>query len=178
MEFWFVYDRETGRVLWRGATTAGGAAGQQIPETASIIVVPQSVFQAAEIDLDVLRPYLARTIDAEAEMLRKGFLTPGEGQAMTYQRKEAEARAWVVDNSVATPFLNAEAPARGMTLAELAAEVIQLADAWVVIGSAIEGLRMGAKSAMARAETLEAVLIAATVDWSKVGQAALPAGNG
>lgn len=172
MEFWFVYDRETGKVLWRGQTPIGGSAVQQIPENASIIVVPQAVFETPDIDLNILRAYLARTIDAEAELIRKSFLTPGEGQAMTYQRKEAEARSWVADNTAATPFLDAEAPARGMTIAELAAEVIQLADAWVVIGSAIEGLRMGAKTTIAASVTLEAVLLAATVDWRKITQAA------
>lgn len=172
MEFWIVYDLATGEERWRGQGPTGMSAHQSYPEGLGIMVVPQAVVQSPEVDLDVLRAHLARTIDTEAELIRRSFLTPGEGQAMTYQRKEAEARAWAADNAAATPFLTAEAAARGMTLPELAAEVIQLADSWVVIGSAIEGLRMGAKTAIARGVTLGAVLLAATVDWRKVAQAA------
>lgn len=64
-----------------------------------------------------------------------------------------------------------------MTLAELAAEVIQLADAWVAIGSTIEGLRMGAKTTIARAVTFGEVVLASEVDWKKVGQVALAIAN-
>lgn len=108
---------------------------------------------------------LAARIDAQAELVRQRFLTPGAGQAMTYQRKEAEARAWLADDSVPTPFLSAEAPARGMTVAALAAEVVALADAWVAVGSVIEGLRMGGKAALADATTLGAIVAAAQIDW-------------
>ena len=47
--------------------------------------------------------------------------------------------------------------------------MIALADAWVRIGSAIEGLRMGAKAALGRATTLRDIVAAITVDWSAVG---------
>ncbi len=86
----------------------------------------------------------------------------GEGRG----RREAEARAWSLDNDTTTPFLSAEAAARGVTIADLAAEVIQLADAWVAIGAAIEGLRMGAKAAVGRATNLGAIVAAGKVDWS------------
>jgi hypothetical protein len=53
-----------------------------------------------------------------------------------------------------------------MTIADLAAEIIQLADAWVAIGAAIEGLRMGAKAAVGRAANLGEIVAASKVDWS------------
>ncbi len=96
-----------------------------------------------------------------AEALRNQFLTPGSGQAITYTRKEAEARAWAAGDAPASaPFLAAEAAAVGMTIDALALVVIAQADAWVAIGSAIEARRRGllvAIEAAATAEELEAV---------------------
>jgi len=145
MEHWIIYDLASGEELWRGGGSVGSAAQQQFAEGMGMVMVPAQV---------------------EAELIRQRILTPGAGQAMTYQRKEAEARAWSIDNDTTTPFLTAEAGAREMTIADLAAEIIELADAWVAIGAAIEGLRMGAKAAVGRAANLGAIVAAGKVDWS------------
>ena len=166
MEHWIVYDLASGEELWRGGGSIGSAAQQQFPEGMGMVMVPAQVVRAPTLDLDALRDASAVKVDAEAEVIRQGVLTPGAGQAMTYQRKEAEARAWLIDNDTTTPFLTAEASARGMTIADLAAEIIQLADAWVAIGAAIEGLRMGAKAAVGRAANLGEIVAASKVDWS------------
>ena len=168
MDYWIVYDEATGSVLWRGEGSSGVGAYQQVPEGAALVVVPRQVIAKPEIDMDALRGTMALRIDAEAEAVRQRFLTPGAGQAMTYQRKEAEARAWTADDAAATPFLSAEAAARGMTIADLSAEVTQLADVWTAIGSAIEGKRMGAKAAVASATTLGAIVAAARIDWGAI----------
>lgn len=120
------------------------------------------------IDLAVCRARAVAKVDAEAEGIRCLFLTPGAGQAMTYQRKEAEARAFLADPEATTIFLSAEAPARGMTVAALAAEVAAQADAWAIVGAAIEALRMGAKAQIAAGGTDEIIAAAADVDWSAV----------
>jgi len=166
MEHWIVYDLESGDERWRGSGSIGSAAQQQLPEDLGVVIVPQAAIVGAALDLGVLRDTAAASIDAQAEVVRQSILTPGAGQAMTYQRKEAEARAWSLNNLTATPFLSAEAGARGMTIADLAAEIIELADAWVAIGAAIEGLRMGAKAAVGRAANLGAIVAAGKVDWS------------
>jgi hypothetical protein len=166
MEYWIVYDLASGEELWRGGGSTGSATQQQVPDGAGIVMVPADVVRGQMLDLDGLRAACAAKIDAEAEIIRQRVLTPGAGQAMTYQRKEAEARAWSLDNDTTTPFLTAEADARGMTIADLAAEIITLADAWVAIGAAIEGLRMGAKAAVGRATNLGAIVVAGKVDWS------------
>lgn len=170
MEYWIVYDLATGAPLYPGSGSPGTAALQPLPEGAGLVLVPRQVMTAdwPNLDLAPLRAALAIEVDQQAEQVRLRFLTPGAGQAMTYTRKEAEARAFVADAGAATPFLAAEAPARGMTVAELAAEVIALADAWCLIGSAIEGLRMGAKTAIARAATLGEIVAAARVSWEEV----------
>ena len=165
-DFWIVYDLASGEERWRGSGSVGSAAQQQLPEGLGVVIVPQAALVGAMLDLSVLRDTAAANIDAQAEAVRQSILTPGAGQAMTYQRKEAEARAWSLNNDTTTPFLSAEAGARGMTIADLAAEVIQLADAWVAIGAAIEGLRMGAKAAVGRAANLGAIVAAGKVEWS------------
>jgi len=166
MEYWIVYDLASGAERWRGSGVTGAAAGQVLPAGLGIVLVPSAAFGGETLDLGVLRETAAASIDVQAEAMRQSILTPGAGQAMTYQRKEAEARAWSLDNDAATPFLSAEASARGLTIADLAAEIIQLADAWVAAGAAIEGLRMGAKAAVGRAANLGAIVAAGKVDWS------------
>ncbi|MBD8638287.1 MULTISPECIES: hypothetical protein [unclassified Sphingomonas] len=166
MEYWIVYDLATGAERWRGSGVTSAAAAQVLPEGLGIVLVPSQALEGEALDLDVLRNTASASIDAQAEVIRQSILTPGAGQAMTYQRKEAEARAWSLDNDTTTPFLSAEAGAREMTIADLAAEIIELADAWVAIGAAIEGLRMGAKAAVGRAANLGAIVAAGKVDWS------------
>lgn len=168
-EHWIIYDLASGEELRNGSGPQGWAQLQQVPEGAALAIVPQEVLDTLPRDLDALRTWLAVRIDAEAEKVRLRFLTPGAGQALTYQRKEAEARAWLVDNSAAVPFLTAEAPARGMTIAALASEVVGLADAWVAVGSAIEALRMGAKADLGVAEKIGHIIEAARIDWDAVG---------
>ncbi|HEX8485068.1 hypothetical protein [Sphingomonas sp.] len=169
MEYWIVYDIESGAELYRGSGSVGTSAFQQLPESAALVVVPLAVVARPVLDLAALRVALSAKVDVEAESVRMRFLTAGAGQAKTYQRKEAEARAWIEDNSVVTPFLSAEAPARGMTVAALAAEVVARADAWTVTGSTIEALRLGAKDAIEQNASLGAIIAASTIDWSALG---------
>ena len=166
MEYWIIYDLASGAERWRGSGVTGAAASQVLPEGLGIVLVPSAALEGETLYLDVLRNTAAASIDAQAEVIRQSILTPGAGQAMTYQRKEAEARAWSLNNMTATPFLSAEAGAREMAIADLAAEIITLADAWVAIGAAIEGLRIGAKAAVSRAVNLGAIVAAGRVDWS------------
>lgn len=112
---------------------------------------------------DLLRAGASRI----AEDVRNQFLTPGSGQAITYTRKEAEARAWSSGADPAGfPFLAAEAAATNTPLAELVAVVIAQADAWVAVGSAIEARRRGLLVAIDAATTraqLDAIDI--TAGW-------------
>lgn len=166
MEYWIVYHLATGAELWRASGVTGSASTQELPEGLSLVVVPPQVLQGIELDLDMLRTMATEQIDAGAELVRQRFLTPGAGQALTYQRKEAEARAWQADGLTVTPFLEAEAMARGMTIEAVVAEVIRNADAWIKAGAAIEAKRMGAKAAAASATTLGGIVAASKVDWT------------
>lgn len=108
---------------------------------------------------------LHRIIDNDAGDFRTRFITDVPGQQQTYAEKEKEARAWTVESDPADfPFLSAEAAARGVTIAEVAALVIATADAWRNLGAAIEGARMGAKAGVSAAR--------AAVDWAAMDAAA------
>ena len=65
----------------------------------------------------------------------------------------------------ATEVMNRAKIARGMTVADLAAEVAATAAAWTQLGALIEGARMGAKQAVREAASWEAKQAAAVVDW-------------
>ncbi len=100
--------------------------------------------EAWALDLAPMKRALTDAVNSRAEAVRCLFLTPGSGQAITYARKEDEARAWTAEADPADfPFLSAEAAATGTTLGDTAALVLAQAIAWVTIGAAIEGNRRG-----------------------------------
>ena len=169
MEYFVIYDVETGNVLIRGSGPEGTADQQIIDEGHALMIVPRAALMTGEVDIDVVRNALTARIDAEAELFRQQFITPGAGQAMTYQRKEAEARAWIAagaPNPVDYPFLAAEAAATGESINQVAANVVSAANLWAQIGSAIEAVRLGAKKQLAMAAGFPALAAASAVDWS------------
>ncbi|MBK1656836.1 hypothetical protein [Paracraurococcus ruber] len=129
------------------------------------------VHQPPAPPLAALQADALAAVDAAAEAARQRFITPGAGQALTYQQKEAEARRFTPPGTTADyPFLAAEQAAQAsvglaVTLAEVATLTLAQADAWIAAGSEIERLRRGAKLAIAAATTAEAVRTAAAVTW-------------
>ena len=88
-------------------------------------------------------------IDIAAEAARMQFITPGEGQAWTYQRKEREAEAFIAasnPDAADYPVLAACIPGDGSDLATVAQTVLTARDAWLQVGAAIEGIRRAAKT--------------------------------
>lgn len=167
MKHFVVYDLATGNVLRAGTCLDQDLEAQAQPGEGVIEASADSVI-VAEVNLDPVRNSLMAKIDAEAEDVRGRFITPGAGQAMTYLRKEAEAKAWLADHNAATPFLTAEAASTGTTVALLAADVAARAAAWSVIGPKIEAARLGAKKAVKAATNIGQMHAAATVNWQAV----------
>jgi D-alanyl-D-alanine dipeptidase len=168
MKRFVVYDAATGRVLRSGtcqdddlAIQASQAAGEAVME------ITVECIRVAEVDLDAVRGSLYAKIDAAAEEVRARFVTPGSAQAMIYLKKEAEARAVVWGQSKPTPFLDAEAAATGVTVADLAALVVTKAEAWDAKAAQIEALRRAAKAAVAQADNIAAMHTAAQVNWAE-----------
>ena len=123
---------------------------------------------AAPPSLDRLKAALKIDIDRAAETERRKYLTPGEGQAMTYQEKAREVEAYRAASDQKEsdyPFLMAGIGVNGSTLAEVVDTVEARRDLWVQMGSAIENRRELAKLAVDQAETEEDAKAAAIVDW-------------
>ena len=104
----------------------------------------------------------AAQVDTAAEAARLLFITPGSGQSMEYVATEAEARAFVAaptENPADWPWLNAERLASGgtMTVAQIAQQVLEMANAWRSVGAEIKRTRRAAKVAIESAATIGAV---------------------
>jgi len=105
-------------------------------------------------------------VDQQAETTRQHYITAGEGQALAYSRKVAEATAYRTDPDGSYPYLNAELGLTGDTLAEVAAAILSKDVAWTTISAAIEGKRLHAKAAIRAAVTVAAVAaVVAGVEW-------------
>jgi len=170
-EYYVVYDTASGAARWRGSGSTGATAAQRssLPEGLAVMEVPLEALTADDVDIEPVKAFVCAKIDRAAEALRDSYITPGSGQALTYQYKAQEALAWQADHNAPTPFLAAEAAALGMTLADLVAEVLAQRDAWIAIGSTIEGARRKAKADVTAAGDFAALAAASAVDWSGVG---------
>jgi hypothetical protein len=88
-------------------------------------------------------------IDNMAEAVRLQYVTPGSSQSMVYQEKGDEAADYVaagypVDLS-SYPFIQAEVNATGKTSADAADDILAQKSAWIVVGAAVEEVRIGGK---------------------------------
>ncbi|MEN5299014.1 hypothetical protein ABE530_11780 [Brucella sp. TWI559] len=95
------------------------------------------------------------SVDAAAEIERLQYITPGTGQAMTYQQKVAEAQALkAASNPQASdyPILSSEVGITAETLGEVADIVLAAFAQWQQIGAMIESIRLGAKRDIDAAE--------------------------
>lgn len=103
-----------------------------------------------------LKVRLKSLIDQAAESERLKYITAGAGQAMTYQQKTTEARAFLDDVSPLAadyPLLSAEVGITAATIVDVANTVLAAFDQWQTIGAAIEAARLGTKMAINAAET-------------------------
>lgn len=124
------------------------------------------VWQIADA-LAQLKSRLKTGIDAEAERQRLRWITPGAGQAMTYQAKAEEARRLVVDHDPqpgSYSLLAAEVGITAPSLAGVGAVVLAAYQQWLSIGGAIEAVRLAAKAAIENAGD-EAAALAVQATW-------------
>jgi len=87
-------------------------------------------------------------IDRLAEIERLKYITPGAGQAMTYQQKVAEAQSYKAATNPKPadyPILASEVGITAPTLSEVADTVLAAYRQWQQIGAGIEAIRLGAK---------------------------------
>lgn len=86
-------------------------------------------------------------------------LTPTypDSERLTFDKQEAEARAYIADSNADTPLLSALAEGRGIDRAELVRRVIAKADAFSSASGLITGLRQRYEDMLDAATTVEAV---------------------
>ncbi len=110
-----------------------------------------------ELDGAVLERDLHRAIDAAAERCREQWITPGSGQAMSYQKKAAraaEAKAILDGNGALDAedprwvLLASEVGITAETVAGVVLAVCGREEAWEAVEAVINGLRLGAKKAV------------------------------
>lgn len=111
--------------------------------------------QQPDATLEEIKSSLKAGVDVAAEVERLKYITPGNGQAMTYQQKVAEAQAFkAASNPQASdyPVLSSEVGITAETLAGVADIVLAAFAQWQQIGAMIESIRLGAKRDIDAAE--------------------------
>lgn len=117
--------------------------------------------RASPIAIEEIQEAAAAEVDAAAETQRLRWITPGAGQAMTYQGKLAEAEACLRDPKEPTeenyPLLSAELGLRAATLREIAQNVVAIYRGWVRLAADIERVRLVAKADIRAAKSPEEI---------------------
>ncbi|MCD2176432.1 hypothetical protein [Rhizobium sp. C1] len=120
-------------------------------------------------ELRQIKQALIEEINAAAEAERKRYITAGEGQAMTYTEKLAQARAFLAatePNAADYPMIANEVGITASTASGVASAVIDAYTAWVAIGAAIEKIRMQTNMAITEAADADAArAVRNTVVW-------------
>ena len=122
-------------------------------------------------DLSSIRRRAHKIVDGGAEQTRAKFITLGAGMAMAYEQKKREADALLANPSIDSgeiPHVAAEAQIRGLTVMEMANDIVTAATRWTQASVVIERLRVSAKLAIDAATTPSEIDRAAEVDWSIV----------
>lgn len=117
------------------------------------------------LTLEEAKQKVQMEIKSYATNLRDRFIAPlSPGEAASWLRKEEEAVRFQRDGiENDAPFLQAEALVRGVSLADLAAKVMENAVSLKFLETQIAGTRGRHDDAIAQLTTVEAVL---TYDWS------------
>ncbi|PZR94181.1 MAG: hypothetical protein DI537_08815 [Stutzerimonas stutzeri] len=121
----------------------------------------------APVTLEAVKRHLKAAIDAQAEVQRLRWITPGSGQAMTYARKVEEAKAVqsaAEPDPADYPLLAASIGIDGDDVEAVAVTVLAMDAAWAQIGVAIEAARLGAKKAVDNSVDVETAL-AIGAEW-------------
>ncbi|HET9574535.1 MAG TPA: hypothetical protein VFP29_12505 [Methyloceanibacter sp.] len=112
-------------------------------------------------------------LDRYAELCRSAFVTPGDGQALTYVAK-LEAAKRFHQTGLSHPLLQADVDA-GIVIGqrEAASAVVEASERWMMIAAQIDAIRLGAKRQVRAAASLEdyrAIVTEAIGQFDRVGQ--------
>lgn len=145
--------------------------GRQTDDALQDVLTPQGIFMSSEAGVTAIKTAAKTEIDARAESERLKYITPGQGQALTYQRKSDEARRAIDDSDPTSeeyPLLAASIGIDGDTLKAVAETVIFQDNAWAKAGAAIERVRLAAKREVdAAADCASVSVIVANLDFAQ-----------
>ncbi len=103
------------------------------------IIAPQSYVDHLQVtDKETKLTYINNWYETEVAKLTKGVPNT---EISTWDRQEAEARAYVADNSASTPFIDNLVLARGVTKEYLVGKIIEKADAYAIAVGVLTGER-------------------------------------
>jgi len=164
-EMVFVQRDEQGVINGIYAYICEGVAEEALPDDSPEIVA----FLNPQSSLEGVKSKLKADVDASAEAARLKYITPGAGQAMTYQQKTEEARRYIATESPALsdfPMISAEVGITADTPAGVCAVILDAYAQWQQLGAAFEAIRLGAKKAIDAAETVaDAQAVADALVW-------------
>lgn len=126
--------------------------GAQSESALDAVLLPYGI----HVSVEAFKSEAIVIINEAAETCRLKYITPGDGQMMTYLEKISQARACLAAQSPDPseyPLLAAEIDITAPTLVGVAEIVVAAYNQWLVIGSAIEAIRRAANVAVAAAET-------------------------
>lgn len=131
------------------------------------------------VDLVALEVAALAYVDSQAERQRQRFISPGDGQAMSYLRKADQAAAYLQAESpddADYPWLAGEAAEIGMDVPSFARYVARQNDIWGAVGPVIERLKAATKAAVRMAAGAadadqHSIRKAVITDWSPVDAA-------
>jgi len=105
--------------------------------------------------------------NAHCELLLSGVRAAyPPGEVMSWDKQEAEARAYLADPDAATPLVDALAVTRGIGKAELVTRIIAKADVFAAFSGACIGNRQRIEDALAAAITdAEVAAVDETAGW-------------
>ncbi|KAB2768632.1 hypothetical protein [Brucella anthropi] len=116
-----------------------------------------------------IKSMLKAEVDSAAEIERLKYITPGNGQAMTYQQKVTEAQAFKATTNpqdMDYPMLSSEVGITAEAISEVADVVLAAFAHWQQIGAMIESIRLGAKRDIDAAEDEAAArAVVDSVEW-------------
>lgn len=130
---------------------------------------PTLIEPTKELPLSTVKQRAKSEVDRSAEAERMKYITPGQGQAMTYQQKVEEAKAYqAATNPKASdyPMLSAEVGITAPTLKQVVEVVLAAFLQWQIIGAEIEGIRLKAKKDIEEAKDEAAVrAVVEAIKW-------------
>lgn len=108
--------------------------------------------------IDELRAIKLNDINAAYDTATSSLVsTYPQTELLTFDKQEAEARAYSADPSASTPFLSGLAQARGITLDDLVGRVIAKSEAFAAAVATLTGQRQRYEDLLTVAKTAEEI---------------------